>query len=88
MTEQGMHFFKLGLAKPTHDEGIPKNPDMPPELKKELNKNKIAKYNFEKYAPSTKKTMYRWLLRAKLPKTKKKRVNKIISLAIENKKLF
>ena len=88
MSEQGKHFFKLGLAKPTHDEGIPKNPDMPLELKKALSKNKEAKRNFEKYAPSTKKTMYRWLLRAKLPATKKKRVDKIINLALENKKLF
>jgi len=88
MTPQGMHFFKLGSAKPTHDHGIPQYPDMPDELKKALDKNKLAKKNFEKYPPSTKRMMYRLILRAKLPKTRTRRVDKIITLALENKRLF
>lgn len=88
MSPQGMHFFKLGSAKPTHDHGIPKYPEMPKELQTALNKNKSAKKNFDNFAPSTKRMTYRWLLRAKLPETRKKRVNKIIKLASENKKIF
>jgi uncharacterized protein YdeI (YjbR/CyaY-like superfamily) len=90
MFPQGTYFYKLGLSKPTHDHGIPKNPDMPLELKKALNKkeNKQAKENFNNFAPSTKKATYRLLLRAKLPETKKKRINTIINLALENKKVF
>jgi uncharacterized protein YdeI (YjbR/CyaY-like superfamily) len=34
MTEHGLHFYRAGLQRPTHDAGIPKNPDMPDELKK------------------------------------------------------
>ena len=88
MTPQGMYYYKLGLAKPTNDAGIPKRPDMPEELKKALSRNKVAKENFNKFAPSSKRTTYRWLLRAKLPETRKKRINKIINLALEKKKIF
>ena len=39
MSERGLHYYKLGLAKPTHDHGIPKDPPMPDELKAALSKN-------------------------------------------------
>lgn len=77
MSELGLHYYKLGLARPTHDHGIPKNPDMPEELKKELSKLKLLD-KFEKLAPSMKRTYYRWFLRAKQEATKGKRVAKII----------
>jgi uncharacterized protein YdeI (YjbR/CyaY-like superfamily) len=86
MTEEGIKFYKLGAAKPTHDHGIPKNPDMPPELIKALSKNKKAKENFDKYPPSTKRTMYRWLLQAKLPETRDKRLKRIVESAKSNNK--
>ncbi|MFC1685615.1 YdeI family protein [Nanoarchaeota archaeon] len=88
MTPQGMHFYKLGLSKPTNDHGIPKNPEIPLVLKKALEKNKKAKNNFEKLTPSTKKMIYRWLLRAKLQKTINKRVNIILDSAMNGKKIF
>ena len=81
MSEQGMYYYKLGLAKPTHDYGIPKNPEIPPELALALSKNKKAKQNFDKFSPSVKKTFYRWLLRAKMPATKQKRVKIIVEKA-------
>jgi uncharacterized protein YdeI (YjbR/CyaY-like superfamily) len=87
MSKQGLEFYKLGLSKPTHDHGIPKNPDMPEELKKELmkKKNKKAKINFDKFSPSRKRTLHRWILRAKLPETRAKRVREILKLAVERK---
>ncbi len=89
MTSEGLHFYKLGLSKPTHDHGIPKNPDMPLELKKALSKNKNARKNFETFSPSIKRTFYRWLLRAKLPETQGKRIRQIIkSASIKNKNLL
>lgn len=86
MTEEGLKFYKLGLKKPTHDHGIPKNPDMPEELKLALSKNKKAKENFEKFAPSTKKMLYRWILRGKLNETREKRVKKIVDGASKGSK--
>src|SRR3989344_8540316 len=78
MVEQGIHFYNAGLKKKTHDHNIPKNPDMPEEIKKALSKNKLAKTNFEKFPPSKKKELYRWFLRAKGSETKIKRIEKII----------
>lgn len=86
MAPEGLKFYKLGLAKPTHDYGIPKNPDMPAELKKALAKDRIARKNFETFSPSVKRTYYRWLLGAKLPETRLKRVQRIISNSIKKSK--
>ena len=84
MTSSGLKFYKLGLQRPTHDHGIPKNPEMPDELKLELNKNKIAKTNFDKFPPSTKRMLYRWILHGKLEATRKKRIEKIVQNAMKN----
>ncbi len=79
MQPQGMHFYEQGKNKPTHDHGIPKNPDMPRELKKALAKNPAAKKTFEKVAPSMKRTLYRYILRAVQPTTREKRVKQIVA---------
>jgi len=81
MSSEGIRFYNLGKAKPTHDHGIPKNPDMPDELKKALAKNAAARAAVDAYPPSTKRTLYRWLLRAKLPATRLKRVRHILASA-------
>ena len=89
MTAIGLKFYKEGLKKPTHDFGIPKNPDMPIELKKALNKNKKAKDNFEKYSVSLKKVFYRWILRGKREETRTKRIKLTVEKAkIGNKDVF
>lgn len=80
MTKEGMRFYEMGRAKPTHDHGIPKNPDMPEELKKSLSKNEKIQHDFDALAPSTKRTLYRWLLSAKRPETRIKRINRIMAL--------
>lgn len=84
MTEEGLKFYKLGLSKPTHDHGIPKNPTMPAELKRALAKNKKAKENFDIFPPSTKKMLYRWLLSGKREETRKKRIERIVRGARDN----
>ena len=89
MTSEGLKFYKEGLKKPTHDFGIPKNPDMPLELKKALNKNKKAKDNFENFSPSLKKVFYRWILRGKLKETRAKRIKLTVEKAkISSKDVF
>ena len=86
MSEAGMHFYTMGKAKPTHDHGIPKNPDMPAELKAALSKNLLAKKNFELFAPSMKRAVYRSILRGKLPETRKKAAAKIVAIASKGKR--
>ena len=89
MSKQGLHYYKLGLAKPTHDHGIPKDPPMPAELKTALSKNKKAEKLFEAFPPSVKRAIYRWILRAKLMTTKQKRIQRTIQNALNsNKNIF
>ncbi|MBC7836531.1 YdeI/OmpD-associated family protein [Acetobacteraceae bacterium] len=78
MSTEGKRFYTLGLSRPTHDYGIPKDPPMPLELKKALSKNKTAKKNFELYPPSMKKMLYRWILHGKLAETRAKRIARVI----------
>ena len=86
MAVQGLHFYTLGLAKPTHDFGIPKDPPIPEELKIALSKNTKARKKFETWSPSLKRTYYRWILRAKQPATKEKRIKRLITNILNDKK--
>jgi len=87
MTPAGLKAYKLGLKKKVIDHGLPRNPDVPKELKALLDKNKQAKENFEKFSPSTKRMYLYWILRAKRPETIEKRVKKVFQNSLENKKL-
>ena len=86
MAPAGIKAYKDGLKKPTHDAGIPKNPEMPTELKKELDKSKKAKENFTNFPPSFKKILYRWILRGKREETRMKRVKLIVNKSKQNKR--
>jgi uncharacterized protein YdeI (YjbR/CyaY-like superfamily) len=86
MAPAGLKFYEEGLKKPTHDAGIPKNPPMPEELKKALDKNPQAKENFNSFAPSIKKMYYRGILRGKREETRTKRINSIVEAAKAGKK--
>lgn len=81
MTPSGMKMYKEGLKKPTHDAGIPLNPKTPEDLLKELKKNNLNE-KFESLSHSVKRTHNRWLFRAKLPETRKKRIKQIVELVI------
>lgn len=87
MSPFGLKMYKLGLQKPTHDHGIPKDPDMPEELKKKL-KGKKDKELFEKVSPSRRRMYYRWILRAKLAETRQKRVTIVYQAVCAGKKIF
>lgn len=88
MSPFGVKMYLEGLAKIPHDEGIPSNPSVPNYLMKEIKKDPILMENFQKIAPSYKRTLLRWLLRAKMDETKKKRLNLILKSLRENKRLF
>ena len=74
MTPHGLKFYHEGRKKKAFDHGIPKNPEVPEDLKKALEKNKRARENFVKLAPSYKKSYLRQIEYAKTPETRKKRV--------------
>lgn len=86
MSPAGLKFYHEGLAKGPFDAGRSKNPRIPSDLKKELNKNKTAEKNFRGFAPSYRRTFLRWLEGAKLPETRKKRIDIILGKAEANDK--
>jgi uncharacterized protein YdeI (YjbR/CyaY-like superfamily) len=86
MMPQGLKFYKEGLKKLPHDYGIARNPEVPEDLIKALEKSKKSKENFEKLAPSYRRTYLRWIVRAKLPETRKKRIKAVIKMTNEGKK--
>lgn len=88
MSREGIKRYKEGLAKLPHDFRIAKNPRVPKYLREEIEKDGVAKDNFKKIPKSYKRTLLRWLLRAKQEKTKKKRTNIIVQSLRKRKKLF
>ncbi len=82
MTPEGLKFYNMGKKRPTHDHGIPKNPDMPSELKKALAKNARATKGFEKFTPSMQRMFFRWILRGKQRATREKRARAIVASAL------
>lgn len=86
MSPEGIKRYKEGLTRPTHDHGIPKDPDVPLALKKALKEKGMWK-KFEKMAPSYRRTFLRWLLHAKGEDTKKKRIGMIVKMVEQGKKL-
>jgi len=61
--------------------------DVPPELAKKLAKNKKAKENFDKLAPSYRRQYIGWIVVAKRAETKKRRIEESIALLEKGKKL-
>lgn len=77
MSEHGIKMYKEGLAKGAYDKDLPKNPEVPRDLKEKLNKNKLIE-KFEKLSNSAKKLHLRHIIRAKLPETREKRISDFI----------
>lgn len=86
MSAEGVKRYKEGLAKPTHDHGIPKDPEVPKELKQEL-KNEGLWEKFEATAPSYRRAYLRWLWGAKGEDTRKKRIGAIVKMVAQGKRL-
>src|SRR3989338_1613309 len=86
MAPEGIRRYEEGRSRKTHDHGIPKNPDMPKELKAALKKNKQAQKAFILLTPSMKRMHYRMILHAKLSETREKRVQTVIAAATKQQK--
>jgi len=80
MSEHGLMRYKQGLKKRPHDHGIPDSPRMPKDLGEILEKDKSREY-FDSLAPSYRKMLFRWILRAKLSETRQKRVKIVAGVA-------
>ena len=77
MSKFGLEMYKQGLLKPVIDHNLPKNPEIPQDLLKELNKNKLTDY-FKNLAPSRKRLFIWHILQAKKLETRNKRIKETI----------
>lgn len=82
MTPHGLKFYKEGKRKKPFDHGIPKDPKPPRYLLDELEINKVRD-KFDGLSYSKRKIHIKWLLMAKLEKTRKERIKKIIKTILE-----
>ncbi|HIH32570.1 TPA: hypothetical protein HA235_07735 [Candidatus Woesearchaeota archaeon] len=83
MSEFGIRVYKEGLRKKAFDGHIPKNPDMPDILKKELEKSEILKEYLKNCSPSLRRMHYGQILYAKREETKIKRIMQAIEMCKE-----
>lgn len=60
------------------------NLEIPEDLDAEFSKYPGSKGNFEAFPPSTRKAILEWIIQAKTPQTRDKRINNTASLAAEN----
>jgi len=89
MTKVGL--AKIKAAKKTglwaKDPRLRISLDIPPDFAKALARNKKAKENFDKLAPSYRKHYIGWIAAAKRPETKKRRIDESIALLEKGQKL-
>ena len=89
MTKAGLALFEETRIKKkwsTRAEIVAQRLKVPPDLKAALGKNKAAGRNFKNFAASYQK-MYIWyILSAKKPETRQRRIKKVVALAAQNKK--
>lgn len=58
--------------------------EMPPELEAALKANPTAKKHFDAFPPGVRKGIFQWIIQAKRPETRAKRVAETVTLAAEN----
>lgn len=86
MTQAGLDALGNALNEPDPEPRPPAN-KIPPELSKALAANPAAQANFEKYPPSYKRLSIGWIMSAKKPETRQKRIMEVVELAAQNKRI-
>lgn len=85
MTSSGQAFIDLAKKTGTWTALIDvQNSVIPDDLQRRFNKNKTAFKNFQAFAPSSKKMILEWILNAKKPETRQKRIDETVQLAAKN----
>lgn len=85
MAPAGLKMYKEGLAKPTIDHNIPKNPPTPKDLKEALQKANALTF-FNSLAPSYKRMYIITVERVKLPETRKRKIKWVVDKCKAKKK--
>ena len=89
MTEAGLAKIKAAKKNGSwnRDGKAPRSIEIPPEFAKTLAGNKKARKNFEKLAPTYRRHYLGWIINAKRPETRKRRIDESITLLEKGEKL-
>ncbi|HWM27599.1 MAG TPA: YdeI/OmpD-associated family protein [Woeseiaceae bacterium] len=74
-----------GPAKEKRARKAVKVPDMPPDFQKALQRKRKALAEFEKFAPSRRKEYIEWIVQAKQPATRERRIAQAVEWIAEGK---
>jgi uncharacterized protein YdeI (YjbR/CyaY-like superfamily) len=85
MTDAGMELIMLAkkTGRWTALEEVQES-IIPSDLKKAFADNNLAEKNFSKFPPSSKRIILEWILNAKKPETRQKRIEETVRLATDN----
>jgi len=85
MDEAGLEMVALAKQAGTWEalEDV-QNSVVPPDLAQVLVANPTAKVNFDAFPPSSKRIILEWVLNAKKPETRQKRIDETVALAAKN----
>jgi uncharacterized protein YdeI (YjbR/CyaY-like superfamily) len=85
ITQAGMEMIDIAKANGKWDAlNEVDNLVIPPDMEQAFKSNKTAKQNFEAFPPSTIRGILEWILNAKRPETRQKRIDETIALAEKN----
>jgi uncharacterized protein YdeI (YjbR/CyaY-like superfamily) len=86
MMQAGLDALGNALNEPD-PEPRPQANEIPPELAEALAKNPAAQEHFDQFPPSYKRLSMGWILAAKRPETRQKRIQEVVDLAAQNKRI-
>jgi len=85
MTRHGQAAIDLAKKNGTWDAlAEAHNAVIPDDLQKLFDKNKTALKNFQQFSPSSQRTILEWIMKAKRPETRQKRIVETVELAAKN----
>jgi uncharacterized protein YdeI (YjbR/CyaY-like superfamily) len=89
MTPAGLSAYKKGLEDNTPEKRKERasRDIMPADLSSALKNDRVAGENFEKFAQSYQRHCYRYVNDAKRPEIRRQRIDEILAVAAENKKI-
>lgn len=87
MTPAGQAMIDLAKRSGTWEALVPIDKmSIPDDLQQKFDKNKTAFKNFQKFSPSSRKIILYWIMNAKRPETRNKRIEEAVKLAAKNVK--
>ncbi|WP_154814186.1 YdeI/OmpD-associated family protein [Actinophytocola xinjiangensis] len=83
MTEHGQAAIDLAKQRGTW-QIVPDENTVPPDLARSLDRNPVARANFDRFPPSSRRLILTWIATAKRPETRRRRIDRTATLAAAN----